>query len=353
MDWILIGVALLMAILGLFSIYSSSKGTDFLNFEKQIAFLAAGFFLMIALSFLDWRTLREDPYLILFFYLLCIVALTGLFFFASEIRGVKSWYKLGTLSVDPIEYARIVLIILLAKYFSMRHIEMYRIRHILFSGFYVLLPAILIFFQPNLGAVLILIALWVGILLISGIKTRHFLLLCLLFLLIFIVSWSTLLKEYQKERILTFIQPQAEPLGKGWSQTQAKIAIGSGGLTGQGIGRGSQTQYGFLSEPQTDFVFASLAEETGLAGVGILLILFSILVWRIIKIAMISQTNFPRLFAVGLAINLISQSFIHIGMNLGILPIIGIPLPLVSYGGSSLVANFIGLGILQSIKARP
>ena len=352
MDWILIGAALLMAALGLVSIYSSSSGNDFLNFEKQIAFLSAGFFLMIILSFLDWRTLREDPYLILFFYLLCVVALTGLFFFASEIRGVKSWYKLGSLSVDPIEYIRIVLIVLLAKYFSMRHIEMYRIRHILLSGFYVLLPAILIFFQPNLGAVLILIALWVGTLLISGIKTRHFLLLCLLFLLIFILSWSTLLKEYQKERILTFIQPQVEPLGKGWSQAQAKIAIGSGGLTGQGIGRGSQTQYGFLSEPQTDFVFGALAEETGLVGVGILLILFSILVWRIIKIAITSQTNFPRLFAAGLAINLISQAFIHIGMNLGILPIIGIPLPLVSYGGSSLIANFIGFGILQSIKTR-
>lgn len=353
LDWILIGTALLMVALGLVSIYSSSTGNDFLNFKKQVYFLVAGFFLMIILSFLDWRVLREDPYLILFFYLLCVTALAGLFFFAPEIRNVKSWYKIGSLSIDPIEYARIILIILLAKYFSMRHIEMYRIRHILLSGFYVLLPVILIFFQPNLGSVLILIALWVGILLVSGIKTRHFLLLCLLFLLIFIVSWSTLLREYQKERILSFIQPQVEPLGKDWSQAQAKIAIGSGGLTGQGIGRGSQTQYGFLSEPQTDFIFAAIAEETGLIGVAVLLILFSILIWRIIKIAMSSQANFPRLFAVGLAINLISQAFIHIGMNLGILPIIGIPLPLISYGGSSLVANFIGFGILQSIKARP
>lgn len=315
--------------------------------------MTVGFSLMIILSFFDWRVLRENPYLILFFYLFCAAALTGLFFFAPAIRQVRSWYKLGPLSIDPIEYTRIVLIVLLAKYFSMRHIEMYRIRHILLSGFYVLLPVVLIFFQPNLGSVLISIALWVGILLVSGIKTRHFLVLCLLFILIFILSWSTLLKEYQKERILSFIQPQVEPLGRGWSQTQAKIAIGSGGLTGQGIGRGSQTQYGFLSEPQTDFVFAALAEETGLIGIGVLLSLFSILIWRIIKIAMSSQTNFSRLFAVGLAINLISQAFIHIGMNLGVLPIIGIPLPLVSYGGSGLVANFIGFGILQSIKARP
>ncbi|MDP2967127.1 MAG: FtsW/RodA/SpoVE family cell cycle protein, partial [bacterium] len=261
LDWILIISAFLLVGIGLLSIYSSSLGReDFFNFKKQIVFFGIGIFLMLLFCFFDWRIFRENTYLILILYLFCLLSLVGLFFFAPEIRGVQRWYKLGPVSIDPIEFAKIILIILLAKYFSMRHIEMYRVRHILFSGFYVLLPAILIFFQPNLGAVLILIALWVGILLISGIKTRHFLILCLLFLLIFILSWSTLLKEYQKERILTFIQPQVEPLGKGWSQTQAKIAIGSGGLTGQGIGHGSQTQYGFLPEPQTDFVFAALAE---------------------------------------------------------------------------------------------
>jgi rod shape determining protein RodA len=324
---------------------------DFLNFKKQIIFLGIGIFLMILLSFFDCRFLSKDPYLILILYSLCLAALAGLFFFAPEIRGVRSWYRLGPFSIDPIEFTKIVLIILLAKYFSLRHIEMYRIRHILLSGFYVLLPAILIFLQPNLGAVLILLALWVGILLLSGIKIRHFLILCLLFLLIFILSWFTLLKDYQKERIISFVQPQLEPLGMGWSQAQAKIAIGSGGIFGQGIGQGSQTRYGFLPEPQTDFIFAALAEETGLLGVGILLILFSVLVWRILKIALNSLTNFSRLFALGLALSFVVPAFIHIGMNLGILPIIGIPLPLVSYGGSGSIASFIGLGILQSMKA--
>jgi len=158
------------------------------------------------------------------------------------------------------------------------------------------------------------------------------------------------MKDYQKERIISFIQPQLEPLGMGWSQQQAKIAIGSAGLFGQGIGKGSQTQYGFLPEPQTDFIFAAIAEETGLIGVSVLLFLFLILVWRILKIAFLSQSNFPRLFAAGFAILLVCQIFIHIGMNLGILPIIGIPLPLVSYGGSNLIVTFIGLGILQSLK---
>ncbi len=351
LDWILIITAILLVGIGLLSIYSSSLGKgDFLNFKKQIIFFGGGFFLMLILSFFDWRELRENPYLILIFYLLCLFGLAGLFFFAPEIRGVKSWYKLGPVSLDPIEFTKIILIILLAKYFSMRHIEMYRVRHILLSGAYILLPVILIFLQPDLGQVLILIALWVGILIISGIKLRHFLILALCGLLILILSWSFLLKDYQKERVLSFLTPGIDPLGVSWSQNQAKIAIGSGGIFGQGLGQGSQTQYGFLPEPQTDFIFAATAEETGLIGISVLLFLFSILIWRVIKIAISSQTNFPRLFAAGFSVLLISQIFIHIGMNLGMVPVIGISLPLISYGGSSLIATFIGLGILESIK---
>ncbi len=350
LDWVLIIVVVLLVGFGLVSLYSSSIGKgDFLNFKKQVIFFGIGFFLMIFLSFFDWRSLREDPYLILILYSISLASLVGLFFFAPEIRGVKSWYKIGPVSVDPIEFTKIILIILLAKYFSTRHIEMYQIKHILLSGFFVFLPAVLIFFQPDLGSVLILIAFWIGILIISGISLRHFLILVLCFLLIFILSWNFVLKDYQKQRIISLFYP-IDPLGVSWSQNQSKIAIGSGGILGQGIGRGSQTQYGFLPEPQTDFIFASLAEELGLVGISALFLFLSILIWRIIKIAINSQTNFSRFYASGIAVLLISQIFIHIGMNVGILPIIGIPLPLISYGGSSLIATFIGLGILQSIK---
>jgi len=351
LDWILIITAILLIGIGLVSIYSSSLGKgDFLNFKKQVIFFGIGFFLMIILSFSDWREFRESPYLVLILYLLSLFSLAGLFFFAPEIRGVRSWYKVGPISIDPIEFTKIVLIILLAKYFSKRHIEMYQVRHIFLSGFYLLLPAILIFLQPDLGSVLILIAVWVGVLLISGIKLRHFLILILCFLLIFILSWNFVLKDYQKARIISFFTPGIEPLGVSWSQNQAKIAIGSGGIFGQGLGSGSQTQLGFLPEPQTDFIFSAIAEEMGLVGVSVLLFLFSILLWRVTKIAIDSHNNFSRLFASGFAILLISQIFISIGMNLGLLPIIGIPLPLISYGGSNLIAIFISLGILQSIK---
>ena len=223
-------------------------------------------------------------------------------------------------------------------------------KSIIFSGLYVLIPVALIFFQPNLGSALIVLFLWVGILIVSGIKIRHFLILFLCGLIIFALSWVFLLKDYQKGRIISFVQPQQDPLGINWSQNQAKIAIGSGGIWGKGFNNGSQSRYGFLPEPQTDFIFSAIAEEYGLLGISVMLFLFFIIIWRIIKIAIASGSNFPRLFATGIAIVFIAKIFIHIGMNLGLLPIIGIPLPFVSYGGSSLLAGYIGIGILQSIK---
>jgi rod shape determining protein RodA len=173
-----------------------------------------------------------------------------------------------------------------------------------------------------------------------------------LFIVVASLGWSFLLEDYQKERIMSFVNPQLEPLGASWSQRQAKIAVGSGGILGKGIGKGSQTQYGFLPETHTDFIFASIGEEMGFLGILSLFSLFSFLVWRIIRIAILSENNFFRLFTSGFAVILISQFFIHTGMNLGLLPIIGISLPLVSYGGSGLIMTFIGIGFLQNIVVR-
>lgn len=350
-DWMLVITTLLLAGIGLISIYSISLGKgDFLNFKKQIIFLGISFVAMIILSFFDWRSFKENPYLILAIYFICIVLLAGLFFIAPEIRGVKSWYKIGLISFDPIGLMTITLIVLLAKFFSMRHVEMYKLRHIFLSGIYVFVPFILIARQPDLGSALILLALWLGVLVISGIKLRHFLVLVAIGVIIFSLSWSLFLKDYQKQRIVSFLAPQVETLGINWSQTQSKIAIGSGGLWGKGFAKGSQTQSGFLSEPYTDFIFSVIAEEFGLIGVSIILVLFGILIWRIMKIAITAKFNIPRLFAFGFATVLFFQIFIHIGMNLGILPVIGLSLPLVSYGGSSLLSIFIGIGLLQGMK---
>lgn len=348
-DWWIMGSVLGLSFLGLFFIYSTTHGEGE-YFIKQSLFLSIGIVVMTVISFFDWRGLRDNPYLILFLYILAVISLVGLFFFAPSIRGTKSWYHIAGISVDPIEFTKIILLILIAKYFSQRHIEMYRIQHIILSGFYTFVPAVLVIKQPDLGSSIILMVLWIGMLVISGIKLRDFFILCLIGIFLFSLGWFYFLKDYQKERITTLFIPEHDPLGISWSQRQSKIAIGAGGLFGQGFMKGSQTQHGFLTESHTDFIFSAIAEELGVVGVATLLFLLFLLLWRIIKIALESRTNFPRLFASGLAIIIICQVFINIGMNLGISPVIGITLPFVSYGGSSLLAMFISLGIIQSIK---
>lgn len=353
LDWLLILSAVLIVLIGLASLYSSSSRTgSFANFWKQVVFFILGLLFMFFFSAFQWRTFRENKYLIFVLYLFFLLTLAGLFLFAPEIRGVQKWYKIGPFSIDPIEFVKIILVIILAKYFSMKHIEMYQIKHVLFSGLYVLFPAILTFFQPDFGSILIFGFLWIGILIVSGIKLRQFLILSLILILVFSLAWVFLMKDYQKGRVLSFLLP-VDPLGKDWSKNQAKIAIGSGGFWGQGLFQGSQTQYGFLPEVQTDFIFAALAEETGLFGVSILFLSFLVLFWRILKITLKSQSNFPRLFCLGIMIIFITQIFINVGMNLGLLPIIGISLPLVSYGGGGLITNLIALGIIQNIKNNP
>lgn len=352
LDWGIIICAVLITAFGLAGIYSYGiSQNDFSDFQKQMVFLAAGLALMFLISFFDYRILRNNSYLILILYGICLLLLAGLHFFAPDIRGTRGWYRIGFLSLDPIEPAKIVLIALLAKYFSMRHVEMYKFRHIMVSGLYVLFPAVLVFVKPDLGGVIVLLAIWLGILLFSGIKLKHFFILSICFVLVAGILWQFLLQDYQKQRVISFIFPY-DVLGGSWSQNQTKIAIGSGQFFGLGVGGDSQVQYGFLPESHTDFIYSAIGQEWGLAGMVVLFVLYLIFIWRILKIAIRSETNFSRLFAVGFAASLMAQFTINVGMNLSIFPVVGIYLPFVSYGGSGLIGNFISIGILQSIKLR-
>jgi len=348
-DWPIVLIILILLGIGLVSIYSSS-GESLLNFYKQVVFIAVGLVLMFVFSVIDYRNFRDNSYLVLAVYFVFVLLLMGLFVFGSSTRGVKSWYKMGNWSFAPTEFIKVVLIILLAKYFSKRHVEMYRVVHILLSGLYVSIPVLLIYLQPDLGSVLIILFLWLGVLMVSGIKLRHFFIICLIGLIVFVFAWNFLLKDYQRQRIISFISPEYQPLEIGWSQQQAKIAISSGGLLGKGFLQGSQTQNGFLSEPQTDFIFSAVAEEFGFVSVIIICSLYALLFWRIIKISFQAKDNFARLFIIGFGIIVIAQVFINLGSNLGFLPVIGIPLPFMSYGGSFLISAFISIGILQNIK---
>ncbi len=351
LDWSLIIIVLLLSGVGLLTIYSIGSPESLVFLKKQILFLGLGLLLMFGLSFFDYRVFKNYSSILVILYLL---SLFSLFFvlFSQEIRGVTSWFRWGGLSFGPIEFIKIVIILLLAKYFSLRHIEMYRVRHLIVSGIYIGLPISIIILQPDFGSILVLFSIWFGLIMVVGIKLRHLFILFLIAMLLFIGSWFGFLKDYQKERIFTFFDPQEDPLGRGYHISQSLIAIGSGGWFGQRLGAGSQAGLKFLPEQHTDFIFATFAERRGLVGVLLLLTLFALLLWRIIKIASISLNNFSRLFAIGLAVMLFTQIVINIGMNMALLPITGLTLPLISYGGSSLISIFLGLGILQSIKAR-
>jgi rod shape determining protein RodA len=350
LDWGIIISACVLVLFGLAGIFSAGWAkSDLSNFYKQVVFFVLGFLLMILMSGIDYRLVKNNSYLILILYGVCLFLLAGLHFFAPVIKGTRGWYKIGFLSLDPIEPTKIVLLFLLAKYFSMRHVEMYKFGHIVLSGLYVAMPALLIFIKPDLGGTAILVLMWLGVLLISGIKTKHLLIILFCFILIATLSWAFLLKDYQKDRITSFMFP-TDPLGSSWSQDQAKIAIGSGQIWGEGFLNGSQVQYGFLPEPHTDFIFSAIAQEWGAIGVFVLFFAYGFLIYKILQISVNSQSNFSRLFASGFVIILICQFFLNIGMNLSLLPVVGIYLPFVSYGGSGLFFYFLALGIFRSIK---
>ncbi|MFC1733417.1 FtsW/RodA/SpoVE family cell cycle protein, partial [candidate division KSB1 bacterium] len=204
--------------------------------------------------------------------------------------------------------------------------------------------------QPDFGSAIIIAFLWLGMVLVSGISKKHLLIVALLGIIGLFGMWTYVFEDYQKDRILTFIHPLTDIQGTGYNAYQSTIAVGSGQLIGKGVGYGTQSKLEFLPEYETDFIFAAFAEEWGLVGVILLFILFAIVIWRVLKIAMLGATNFEILFGLGLAILFISHITINIGMNIGLLPVTGITLPFMSYGGSHLVTEFVGLGILMGMR---
>jgi len=349
LDWLLVFSAVILVSFGLASLYSSG-GDELTNFKKQLLWLAIGFFLMAAISLFDYRILKNFTAPIVIFYGISVLMLAGLLVFGTTVRGAESWYRIGAITVEPVEIAKIAIILLLAKYFSMRHIEMYRIRHIIVSGVYALFPAGLVVLQREIGSLLVILSIWLGIMIIAGIKIKHLVLLGLAGLAVFLISWNFLFHDYQRERFTSFLNPESDPQGAGYNALQARIAVGSGGVWGRGLGEGTQTGLGFLPEPQTDFIYAAIVEEMGFVGAILLLVCFAFLLLRVMKILRHAQNNFARLVAAGFLVMLTSQTFINMGMTLGIMPITGIPLPFVSYGGSGLIALFAMIGILQSIR---
>ncbi|MFY9493306.1 MAG: FtsW/RodA/SpoVE family cell cycle protein [Minisyncoccia bacterium] len=350
LDWVLLGAIGLVFIMGLATFYASPL--DHSLFFRQLMFGLAGGLFILGLSFFDWRILRANSWILVAGYLAGLAALFMLVAVGREVRGVTSWFKLGVFNFEPVEAVKIILVAVLAKYFSARHIELYRLKNIVVSGLYAALPAALVLIQPDLGSAIILLAVWFGLVLIAGIKVRQFLWLAVLASIAAGLAWNYGLADYQKNRITSFLYPGRDPLGGAYQNRQALIAIGSGGIWGSGLGQGTQTRLGFLPEYQTDFIFAAIAEEWGMLGISVLLAGWFFIFRQLYKSILDSPDNFSRLFAAGLAIIIAAHFLINVGANLGFLPITGLPLVFVSYGGSNFISLSIGLGILQAIRAR-
>jgi rod shape determining protein RodA len=342
-DWLLFFSAIFIAVAGLITTGSFGESGDYFN--KQIIWLIISVCVFFVLSVFDYRFLKRTGVVISIFFL-SVLLLLALFVVGKVSKGAQSWFDFGAISFQPADLIKLVIIVLLAKYFSKRHIEIANIRHILISGFYVFVVFALVFFQPDFGSALIIFLIWLGMILLSGISKKHLLAVFLLGSVAFALLWGFMLQDYQKSRIINFIHPLSDIRGTGYSAYQSTIAVGSGQIVGKGIGYGTQSKLSFLPEYQTDFIFAAYAEEWGFLGVLLLFIFFGILLWRVIRIAYYGAGNFEMLFACGVAVMFISHFLVNVGMNIGIMPVTGITFPFMSYGGTNLLTSFIALGIL-------
>ncbi len=312
-------------------------------FLHQFLFVMIGFFFFFFSSKIDIEAFRGFSWLVYFFSLFLLFST---FIFGQLTRGAVRWIEIGGFALQPSELIKPLVIFFLACFLA--EIKKFDGKTFFFS-FLLFLPLLfLVFIQPDLGSSLVLLTSWLGIAFAAGL---NFVLLIgggSLFLVLTPLFWF-LMKDYQKERILSFLNPYQDPLKTGYHVIQAMIAVGSGGLFGRGLGRGSQSQLLFLPERHTDFIFASLVEELGMAGGLLLLLTYGLLFYQILRISQQSASRLGQLFCLGFFSQILFQVFVNVGMNLGLVPITGITLPLVSYGGSSLVATMIGLGIVVGI----
>ncbi len=344
-DWVLFSAMLLLIGISLLilSSLSSSGGTNY--FLKQGIFAALGIGVMFFVAFLDYRHI-ERASTPLYFAMLGVLGV--LLVVGSTVRGTSGWLSFGIFQIQPVEFAKIVLILFLSSFIRKKTTELGEWTRIIASLFLSAAMIFLVLKQPDLGSSLVLMAIWMGMILVAGLRLSHMLTLVLLGSCLVVGAWF-LLAPYQKDRINTFLHPERDPKGSGYNVLQSMVAVGSGGMLGKGIGHGSQSQLAFLPERHTDFIYAVVAEELGLVGAWLVLILYGIILYRIRQIADLASDNAGYLLSVGALILFVTHIAINIGMNIGVLPVTGLPAPLLSYGGSSLLAFCVMIGLLQSV----
>lgn len=343
-DWVLLGAAVAIFIAGLLFLFSAvySKNIDFI--VRQISwFLIGGLFFIVIIN-VNYRKIISLGYV---FYFFSIVLLLLVILFGSKRLGAQRWLELGYFNLQPSEFAKLFITLALIRYLTQYKAEK-GIKNIAAVFFIIILPFVLILAQPDLGTALMLVPVFFTLLYIWGAKLKHLFFMAASWLLASPLAWF-LLKDYQKDRLMVFLNPDIDPLGAGYTVIQSRIAIGSGGVFGKGWLSGTQNQLNFLTERHTDFIFSVAGEEWGFAGGVILIILYYVLVRRAIEIARKTDDPCGVLVACGMAAIIGIQAVVNISMTMGFMPVVGLPLPLVSYGGSSLLVTMIALGLLESV----
>ena len=346
-DYVLVFTILILGIVSMFAMYSTDGGEFAYHTKSHILRFCVFFIAFFLLSFVQIRLWHGTSY---FFYIIFFILLVGVKYFGLTSSGSQRWLELPFINLQPSELMKVGLILFLAKYYHRISLEnVNRVRYLFIPIVALIAPVLLVVMQPDLGTSLLIAAGGVVVAWLAGVKVKFFAYISLIFILLLPVAIS-FLKPYQKARILTFLNPEKDPLGAGYQIIQSKIAVGSGGLFGKGFLNGSQSYLDYLPEKHTDFIFTLFSEEFGFLGSVILLLLYAIIIYRVIKIGSISRSYFAKLFCYSFGGSLFVFITINMSMVLGLLPIVGSPLPIMSYGGSSMLATMIGFGIVMSAK---
>ena len=348
LDLPLIASMLLLLFAGISSIYSTSLSNENLSaFWKQLFFLFTGITLFFFFSFFDYHTLAKANR---FFYVLLVFTLIYLLIFGADIRGGRRWLNLGFTQIQVAEFAKVIVLLGLSRLLYTKRGQINSWFTLFWSFAYAALPAFLVLIEPDFGSAMIILGLWISLVIISPIKKRHLLIIFLVFVLSSGLAWKYFLKDFQKDRIMVFINPELDPKGRGYNVKQATIAVGSGQVWGRGLAKGLQTQNKFLPESKTDFIFAATAEEYGFVGSMTILGLYFFLLYRLLEIFKNAKDDLGMYIVAGVFFYILLHTLINLGMNIGILPVTGIPLPFFSAGGSSLISVLIALGIAENVN---
>jgi len=347
-DWILITSTILLVFIGLIALWSISFIDAVFsptNLYKQLIAAVIGIIFMFIIAFYDYRVLANFSTRL---YFIGIILLLLVIIVGKTVRGTTGWISVGIFNIQPVEIMKVIMVIFLASFLSRKKNQLSIIVRIIASIFLILIPIFLISKQPDFGSASILVGTWIVMLFVSGLNKQNLIILSLIVIIISGTSWI-LLKDYQRERIANFINPENDPQGSGYNVIQSMVAVGSGGIFGKGLGHGSQSQLNFLPEKHTDFIFAAICEELGFLGGSVVLLLFAALFFRMKEIAQNARDNFGYLLVIGFMAMFFLEVLVNIGMNLGMAPVTGVPLPLLSYGGSALVSTLCSIGIVLNV----